>query len=69
ACEQARRFAADNLSRQTQHKPLIEPDNRLLAALAEGIPDCAGIALGVDRLLMRLSGCDDIAQVMPFADA
>lgn len=68
ADEQARRFAADNLSRQHQYKPVIEPDDRLLAALAAGIPECAGIALGVDRLLMRLSGCDDIALVMPFAD-
>ncbi|MFO1367447.1 MAG: EF-P lysine aminoacylase EpmA [Marinagarivorans sp.] len=68
ADEQAKRFAADNRARQQRHKSPIEPDARLLAALTEGIPECAGIAMGVDRLLMRLSGCADIAQVMPFAD-
>lgn len=68
ADEQAKRFAADNRARQQQNKSPIEPDARLLAALTEGIPECAGIAMGVDRLLMRLSGCADIAQVMPFAD-
>ncbi len=69
AREQARRFAEDNLCRKAQNKPQIEPDARLLEALVSGIPECAGIALGVDRLLMRLTGCSDIAQVMPFADS
>lgn len=68
ATEQARRFSADNLIRQQNNKPQIDPDLKLLAALEQGIPDCAGIALGVDRLLMRLSAVDDIAQVMPFAN-
>lgn len=68
ADEQARRFDEDNLARQQQNKPSIPPDRKLLAALAQGIPACAGIALGVDRLLMRLTGSADIAQVIPFAD-
>jgi elongation factor P--(R)-beta-lysine ligase len=68
ANEQAQRFAADNLYRLQQGKAQIAPDNKLLAALVHGIPNCAGIALGVDRLLMRLTGSNDIALVLPFAD-
>jgi elongation factor P--(R)-beta-lysine ligase len=68
AAEQARRFAADNQTRLHQGKALVSADPKFLAALEQGIGDCAGIALGVDRLLMRLEGCEDIAQVMPFAD-
>ena len=41
-------------------------DEHLLAALAEGLPGCAGVALGVDRLLMYLCGCEDIRQVLAF---
>ena len=40
----------------------------LLAALTEEYPNVRVSRWGVDRLLMRLSGCADIAQVMPFAD-
>jgi lysyl-tRNA synthetase class 2 len=38
----------------------------LLAALAHGLPACAGVALGVDRLLMAMVGCDRIADVLAF---
>ena len=41
-------------------------DERLLAALAAGFPDCAGVALGVDRLLMAMLGTDRIADVLAF---
>lgn len=68
AREQARRFTADNLIRRQNNKAQIDPDLKFLAALEQGVPDCAGIALGVDRLLMRLTGSMDIAAVMPFAD-
>jgi elongation factor P--(R)-beta-lysine ligase len=63
-----RRFTADNQTRIAQGKAQVSPDPKLIAALEHGIGDCAGIALGVDRLLMRLAGCDDIALAMPFAD-
>jgi lysyl-tRNA synthetase class 2 len=41
-------------------------DERLLAALAAGLPDCAGVALGVDRLVMLRIGTRDIADVIAF---
>lgn len=38
-----------------------------MAALEAGIPDCAGVALGFDRLLMLAQGLERIEQVIPFA--
>ncbi len=66
AREQARRFAADAARRQTLGLPIPPADRRLLAALAHGLPACAGVAVGVDRLLMALTGVDDIRQVLAF---
>lgn len=50
---------------QGQAEPPI--DERLLAAMATGLPECAGVALGVDRLLALLTGKRCLAGVMPFA--
>lgn len=66
AVEQGARFEADNLRRRSAGQAAVAVDHHLLAALAEGLPDCAGVALGVDRLLMCLSGCDHIRQVLAF---
>ena len=41
-------------------------DEALLAALEHGLPECSGIALGVDRLLMLATGARDIRQVLSF---
>jgi lysyl-tRNA synthetase class 2 len=38
----------------------------LLQALAAGFPDCAGVAMGIDRLLMAMLGTDRIADVLAF---
>ena len=46
------RFTADNHNRQRRGQLEQVIDERLLAALLAGLPDCAGVALGVDRLLM-----------------
>ncbi|MDX2350180.1 MAG: EF-P lysine aminoacylase EpmA [Porticoccus sp.] len=64
--EQKSRFDADLALRQAEGKPAMSVDTRLLAAMDSGLPSCAGVALGVDRLLMQLLDIDDISHVMPF---
>jgi elongation factor P--(R)-beta-lysine ligase len=67
AAEQRARFVADNHKREALGLPAMPLDERLLAALEQGLPDCSGVALGLDRLLMRLAGLDRIDQVLAFA--
>jgi len=64
--EQRRRFEADNVRRRAHGQPERPPDERLLAALQYGLPDCAGVALGVDRLLMVAAGATSIGEVLAF---
>lgn len=66
AAEQRRRFEADNAERRRRSLPEVPVDERLLAALAAGLPPCAGVALGFDRLVMLAAGVDDIAEVIAF---
>jgi lysyl-tRNA synthetase class 2 len=66
AGEQESRFDADLTVRRQAGLPLPPKDQRLLEALAHGLPDCSGMALGLDRLLMLMTGADDIAQVLAF---
>ncbi len=65
--EQRARFEADLAARRRLGKPIYPIDERFLAALHRGMPPAGGVALGVDRLLMALTGIADIAQVQPFA--
>ncbi len=61
--EQRQRFAEDMLERARAHGDEIlvnEPDEGFLAALEEGMPPAAGIAIGVDRLVMLLADEPDI---------
>lgn len=64
--EQRQRFAADNRLRASLGKSVMAPDQHLLQALTSGLPSCAGVALGLDRLLMLKLGHDSIRQVMAF---
>jgi lysyl-tRNA synthetase class 2 len=66
AAEQRRRFERDNVRRREYGLPERPLDERLLAALAHGLPDCSGVALGVDRLLMLAAGSSDIREVLAF---
>ncbi len=66
AGEQRRRFTADNIQRCAAGLPLMPLDEFLLAALTHGLPDCSGVALGIDRLLMLQTGTEDIAGVLAF---
>jgi lysyl-tRNA synthetase class 2 len=66
AAEQEKRFIADNATRRSQGLHEMQPDDRLVAALKVGLPDCAGIALGLDRLLMLKLQAESIAEVLSF---
>jgi lysyl-tRNA synthetase class 2 len=64
--EQDARFTSDLRERQHRNLPPIPPDQRLLAALASGLPESSGVALGLDRLLMVATGASHIDQVLAF---
>jgi elongation factor P--(R)-beta-lysine ligase len=65
ATEQRARFQADVARRRARNAAAPPLDERLLAALPK-LPVCAGVALGVDRLLMALNGSERIADVVAF---
>jgi lysyl-tRNA synthetase class 2 len=66
ADEQSARFASDRAARQRRGQADRAPDARLLAALAAGLPDCAGVALGFDRVVMVAAGARHIDEVLAF---
>jgi lysyl-tRNA synthetase class 2 len=66
AGEQRRRFEHDLARRAVLGLASVPPDERLLAALDQGLPACAGVALGVDRLVMLALGAERLADVMAF---
>jgi lysyl-tRNA synthetase class 2 len=67
ASEQRQRFEADLAYRKKWGLEEVPMDGFLLAALVQGLPDCAGVALGVDRLLMLLLGSSHIKEVLAFS--
>ncbi|MEO0889863.1 MAG: elongation factor P--(R)-beta-lysine ligase, partial [Pseudomonadota bacterium] len=64
--EQLARFEQDNAKRLEMGLKPQPIDYHLIGALEAGLPDCAGVALGVDRLIMLALGCDHIDQVTAF---
>jgi lysyl-tRNA synthetase class 2 len=67
--EQRARFQQDNIRRRQLGLPVFPLDERLLAGLAAGLPDCAGVALGFDRVAMLGLGASRIDEVLPFPTA
>lgn len=65
--EQRQRFEDDNQRRREAGIRELPIDEKLLAAMASGLPDCSGVALGIDRLLMLVTGIDDIGRVQSFS--
>lgn len=64
--EQAARFAACAELRRREGRPVYPLDQEFMAALRRGMPPAAGIAIGLDRLVMVLANRDDVADCIPF---
>ena len=69
AAELEARFERDQQLRKKTGLPAVPIDHRLLAAQRSGLPACAGVALGLDRLLMIKTGAIRIDEVLTFSDA
>ena len=67
SAELAARIACDNESRAQRGRPVRPVDTALLAALDAGLPECAGVAMGFERLQMLHDKTDDIDNVITFA--
>jgi lysyl-tRNA synthetase class 2 len=66
ADEQRARFERQLQARAAAGLPAVPMDTRLLDALAHGLPECAGVALGFDRVVMLAAGARSIAEVIAF---
>jgi len=60
------RFETDQAIRRARGQPVMAIDERLLSALTAGLPDCAGVAVGLDRLFARAVGARSLAEVIAF---
>jgi lysyl-tRNA synthetase class 2 len=65
--EQSRRFDKELAIRHSHKQPAAAIDQRLISALQSGLPECSGMAIGLDRLLMLLSGSAVIDDVLSFS--
>lgn len=66
SAEQRQRFEKENQRRLEAGKPAVKIDEYLLGALSDGLPDCSGVALGLDRLLMVMCKKKSIDEVLAF---
>ncbi len=67
ANEQAQRFERELEIRQNRQLASVSKDERLIQALKSGLPECSGIAIGLDRLLMIKTGAEKLEDVITFA--
>ena len=67
AVDQNGRFDVDIESRRGDGKPFVRKDKKFIDAIEAGLPPCAGIAMGVDRLLMGMLGSASIDEVISFS--
>jgi elongation factor P--(R)-beta-lysine ligase len=68
AAEQRRRFEACAAERRAADRPVYPLDEPFLRAMDRGLPDCGGIALGMDRLVMLLAEAERLADVAAFLE-
>lgn len=66
--EQQQRFEHDVVMRDQLGKSVPSLDHRLLAALTKGLPDCSGVAIGMDRLMMVILGMMSLDELLPLSD-
>jgi lysyl-tRNA synthetase class 2 len=66
AHEQRARFEKDNRVRKELGRRQMELDEALISAMERGLPECSGVSIGLDRLLMAKLGCDRIDSVLLF---
>lgn len=67
ATEQVARFEQDNAKRKDQGLPVKPVDANFIAALTHGLPQCSGVALGIDRLVMLALDIKNISEVQSFS--
>ena len=66
--EQRKRFEQDLKNRISEKRETIPLDNKFLKSIENGLPECSGMALGIDRLIMWLCGTDKIQDVICFTE-
>jgi lysyl-tRNA synthetase class 2 len=66
AAEQRRRFEKANLDRLAAGKDALKIDEKFLEALERGLPDCCGVAVGFDRLMMLRNNLNSLQNILPF---
>ena len=66
ATEQRHRFEKENIQREQSGQQKIKLDDHFLAAIEAGLPECAGVAVGVDRLVMLATQASTIEEVIAF---
>lgn len=68
AQQQLQRFEQENAVRKLRGQQIMPIDHALIAALGAGLPDCSGVAIGLDRLLMVLTENEKIQRVISFGE-